>query len=426
MNRITKIYAWTVSALGLSAGVWSCVLFFKDAGGHPAAETIFLVGFILLCRCFPLKISDDYSIELSFISIVTIIMLRGPFAAAAMYLMTAPFVIEPAAGGGVESIFSRDIVQTCFNNANLIITILASGHVYELLGGRAAGLSLPECLLPLVGLVTASVLTNSLIMSLLCRFINGTKIIKTLVSGFAQFLPSILCAMPLGYFIALLLEKNSTYMAVLFILPLMLARYEFKLYIESKQLSYDIIETLTSAIEVKDHYTEGHSKRVAKISEQIARELRLSSKRVHTIKIAALLHDIGKIGIDERILNKPSGLTESEMSLVREHPEKSVQVIKNISNYGDIQSIILAHHERYDGTGYPNHLKKNDISLDAAIVSVADAFDAMTSDRPYRKGFSVAKAVDIIEEESGRQFDPRAARAIVELFDSGRLDAKPC
>ena len=94
--------------------------------------------------------------------------------------------------------------------------------------------------------------------------------------------------------------------------------------------------------------------------------------------------------------------------------------------YGDIKSIILAHHERYDGTGYPNHLKKNDISLDAAIVSVADAFDAMTSDRPYRKGFSVAKAVDIIEEESGRQFDPRAARAIVELFDSGRLDAKPC
>ena len=104
----------------------------------------------------------------------------------------------------------------------------------------------------------------------------------------------------------------------------------------------------------------------------------------------------------------------------------SVKVIKHISCFGDIQSIILSHHERYDGTGYPNHLKDGQIPLDAAIVSVADAFDAMTSDRPYRKGFSCEKAVEIIMSERGRQFEPRAADALVNLYTSGQLTGKAC
>ena len=422
MKKATVIYASLISAAGLAAGTMACVWFFMSGGYNPIGETLFLCALLALCRCLPLALNDECSLDMSFIALVTVVLVRGPIAGAALYMLTTPFTIETGENGKIIHIFNRMPIKTAFNTANLVLTILISGIFFELLHGSEYGTELPQCLLPLVVYVAVSMIVNSLIMSALCKFEMGMGIGKMLVNSFAQFLPSILCSAPIGYFIAMLMNgHNGIYIAILFILPLLLARYELKLYLDSKRQAYNIIETLTAAIEAKDQYTVGHSKRVADISELLAREMKFPDKRIGTIKIAALLHDIGKIGIDDAVLKKPGSLTDEEFSMIRRHPEKSVQIIKHIDYYGDIQTIIRSHHERYDGKGYPDGLAGDAVPIESCIISVADAFDAMTTDRPYRKGFELARAADIIIEESGKQFNPKVVAAFLSLYSEGAI-----
>ena len=133
----------------------------------------------------------------------------------------------------------------------------------------------------------------------------------------------------------------------------------------------------------------------------------------------ALLHDIGKIGISAKILDKPARLTDEEFSLIKEHPTKGFRIIEPIAAYKDVLPIILQHHERIDGKGYPQGLEGHKISMEAKIVAVADAFDAIVSDRPYRKGMSQPQAIEIMREEAGQQFDPSALEALIEVFKEG-------
>lgn len=422
MNKATKIYASAISIAGIAIGLVSCVCFFRDFGAEDVSEIVFLSVYLVLCRCLPLHVGNNVSIEFSFISVVTIILLRGPATAAALYLLTSVFVFDPQSDGRYVSILKGPPIKTCFNIANVVLTIAISGQFYFLAGGVPGNVELPDCIIPLFVCVGASMLANSFFMSLLQRFISGEKISKSLVMGFAQFLPSIFSAVPIGYYIATLLRSpNGFYTAALFVLPLLLARYGFKLYINSKQQAYSTIEALIAAVESKDHYTEGHSMRVAAISEQIARQLKLSGKTISVIKSAAVLHDIGKIGVSDLVLNKPGPLTAEETEEIKVHPEKSRRIVANIHFYGDIQPLILYHHERYDGRGYPAGLAGDNIPFGSAIIAVADAFDAMTTDRPYRRGFSFEHAANVIKEESGRQFNPEAAAALLELYQAGEL-----
>ncbi|EJR80245.1 hypothetical protein IKA_05677 [Bacillus cereus VD169] len=166
-------------------------------------------------------------------------------------------------------------------------------------------------------------------------------------------------------------------------------------------------------MELKDPYTRGHSERVANYATILARETNEyddnSLKQFHFI---CLLHDIGKIGIPDEILKKPSSLTEDEYNLIKAHPQLGSEVFKNISLIKGGEDIILSHHERWDGNGYPQKLKGNQIALCARIVAIADAFDAMTSSRAYRPVLSPEEAYKRIIKGSGTQFDP----SIVEIF----------
>jgi len=180
-----------------------------------------------------------------------------------------------------------------------------------------------------------------------------------------------------------------------------------------------ITEAMAAAIEAKDYYTHGHTSRVTEYSEAIAKKLGPKNikdvdnkKFFEDIRIASLLHDIGKIGVPESILNKEGGLDPEERKKINEHPMIGVNILQPIHELKTVLLGVKYHHERFDGNGYPEGLKADQIPLIAAIISVADSFDAMTSDRPYRKGFPREKAIDIIKQESGKQFDP----AIVEVF----------
>ncbi|MCK4511540.1 HD domain-containing protein, partial [bacterium] len=175
------------------------------------------------------------------------------------------------------------------------------------------------------------------------------------------------------------------------------------------------IKALAQALEAKDEYTQGHSARVAEESVNIARYLSLSDAEVQRVWLAGYLHDIGKIGIRETVLNKPGKLDEEEWDLIQQHPVVAGKILGPIPELSDIIDIIVHHHERYDGSGYPDGLDGSSIPLGARILSVADAYDALTSRRPYREALASEEAYRILEAAAGTQFDPVIARAFLDL-----------
>ncbi|MDE6727949.1 MAG: HD-GYP domain-containing protein, partial [Oscillospiraceae bacterium] len=201
-------------------------------------------------------------------------------------------------------------------------------------------------------------------------------------------------------------------------------------YIESiddkqKQLERVTLQTITTIaniIDAKDEYTKGHSYRVAEYSSMLAEELGYSKERVSNVKYIGLLHDIGKIGIPDAILNKPGKLTDNEYALMRKHAEIGGNILSGNNMIDGMDEGAKFHHERYDGRGYPMGLKGEDIPEMARIIGIADAYDAMTSNRVYRKRLSNEKVISEIRRCSGTQFDPKLAEIFVKMIESGRLE----
>ncbi len=425
MKKSTVAYAGTVSVLGMAAGIYGCYVFFSTLSARDPAEVLTLVLLLLLCRCLPLEIREGCAVEMSFIGVLTIFLLEGPETAAALYLLTTPLVVRPASGNPnkLMHIFNTPLIKTAFNAGNVMITIALSGMCFKALSVEIGSTQLPGVLLPVFLYVVIAMLVNSLLMAILLKLEAGVPVVQTMLGGLGQFLPNIVCAAPLGYFFAYLMQQNSgPYLTLLFLLPLLLARFSFKMLLDTKRQHYKVVKALTAAIEAKDPYTVGHSKRVESYSGLIAQKMHFSPRRVETIKTAALFHDIGKIGIGDTILNKPDRLTNEEYGEIKKHPDISVHILEDIDFYGDIRDIIRCHHERPDGRGYPDGCAGKDIPVAAKILAVADSYDAMTSDRPYRRGFSSEKAIEIIKQESGKQFDPDVVAVMVKLYDAGALN----
>ena len=177
----------------------------------------------------------------------------------------------------------------------------------------------------------------------------------------------------------------------------------------------EFIQSLSSAIDARDVYTSGHSRRVSAYAVAIAREMKLPAEETDIIREGALLHDVGKIGISDRILLKPGNLSPEEFELIRRHPLIGRRIIERVEGLSPYLDIVEMHHENYDGTGYPWQLAGNQIPRDARVIHVADAYDAMTSDRPYRKGMTPEQAVSILKANAGTQFDPDVVAAFVRL-----------
>jgi putative nucleotidyltransferase with HDIG domain len=171
------------------------------------------------------------------------------------------------------------------------------------------------------------------------------------------------------------------------------------------------LKALTAALETRDQETHGHSERVVTYSLRLGREYGLDSQRIKALEFGSLLHDIGKIGVPDSILRKPAKLTEQEWVRMREHPAHGQQILRGIHFLEGAARVVAQHHEKWDGSGYPLGLRNEDIDLCARIFSVADAFDAMTSDRVYRKGKSYEAAAQELDEWAGRQFDPKVVEA---------------
>jgi len=194
-----------------------------------------------------------------------------------------------------------------------------------------------------------------------------------------------------------------------------------RLYNELQETYLATIKAFVNTIEAKDPYTRGHTERVAEYATAIAEGMGLPPEEVETIRFGATLHDIGKLGVYEQILWKPTTLDEEEWRIVKSHPETGASILSGIKFLEEAIDIVRHHHERLDGRGYPDGLKGDELSLKARIACVADSFDAMISDRPYRDGLPIKEALIQMEQKSGTQFDPEITKTFVRLVRQGDI-----
>ncbi|HEY6008640.1 MAG TPA: HD domain-containing phosphohydrolase [Geobacteraceae bacterium] len=211
---------------------------------------------------------------------------------------------------------------------------------------------------------------------------------------------------------AFTIEKVAAQMAV----ALENARH----YEELRALFIGTITSLANTIDAKSPWTKGHSERVMRLAATIAEELGLDEEAVERVRFGGLLHDIGKIGVIEAVLEKPAQLSDDEFPPLRLHPEKGVAILAPIEQLQGVLPGILHHHEHYDGSGYPAGLKGEEIPLEARIITVADAFDAMISERPYKKGYALTAALEELRRCAGSQFDPRVVACLADYLDRAR------
>jgi putative nucleotidyltransferase with HDIG domain len=185
-----------------------------------------------------------------------------------------------------------------------------------------------------------------------------------------------------------------------------------RIYTDLKELLFGIIRALTAAIDAKDPYTSGHSERVARIAVRIAEELRMPPPKRSDLYLTGLLHDVGKIGIDDGVLKKCGPLTPEEFRKIQSHVEIGVTILRDLKKLHHILPGVRHHHESYDGTGYPDRLVGAEIPLEARILAVADSFDAMSSNRPYRRRLSLMQIDEILQKGRGQQWDPQVVDAL--------------
>lgn len=416
MSKGAKAYLSFISLSGLALLVYAGYQYFTSIDvtnlGLEIQQMICLIILCVCCCSLPIMISTKQQalLDISIISILAAVIVKGPFAAMVIYFISSLFVVKKL-NNKHQHIFNTPFVKTAFNTANLMISIFVPG---VLLFGNTGfqGELLPFVVLPAALFTILTFLLNSIVIMIF--FIINKKIkLSDASQTVKSILPNVLFAMPLAVLMAWLFNmEGGHWIAMIMLFPLLLARYAWSLYIESQVQHMRLIEAFVSSMEAKDHYTEGHSRRVSALAVQIARQLRFSNAKIKQIEIAALLHDIGKIGIEETILQKPNRLNLEEQKRIQEHPLIGVETVKRVGISEEITEMIRHHHERYEGGGYPDGLDYTKVSFEAYILGVADAFDAMTSDRPYRTAMSTHVAMTILEKESGKQFHPEVVRAM--------------
>jgi HD superfamily phosphohydrolase YqeK len=335
------------------------------------------------------------------------VVLVGPWGAAIVGLVSAFSLrrgLNPA--------------QRVFNGAMYALSAYAAGRVYLALGGTV-GIpphdSFPQIIGPFVGAAAAHIVVNygmvGVVLWLTSGGESGRRLLNLRLSlpdlGYAVF----------GLLIAALWSVVGAFAAILVLIPLFVARWAIAQFANQQRAYEATLRVLCQAVETKDFYTRGHSERVSRGSVMIARAIGMRPERVEAIRYAGMLHDVGKLGVPTKVLQKTGKLTEEEYAAIQLHPMRGLEIIKEIGFLDEALAGIMHHHERIDGCGYPMGLAGDEIPEFARVLAVADAFDAMTSTRSYRGARSIAEAITELHNCSGTQFDPAFVDALVAAVD---------
>lgn len=386
---------------------------------------LFFIVLSIIAESLLILTPEDQALSVGFpISLAAVLIFGVPEAAWIGCLGVMLRVINK--DGKRYHILNCPFYKVLFNGANIALSTGLSGLLYEKLGGTPGQINLNNLILPILACLICFIAINTITMSLLLAFSSKESFINIWSKNIMWVIKEYFALAPLGIFMAIAYSNSGILGAVMFFGPLLLARYSFKLYVDMKRIYLDTVKSLSAAIEAKDPYTKGHSMRVSQYACSLAEKVGLPQKQMETLKIAAMLHDIGKIGIDESILNKPERLTEDEYEKIKQHPEIGVKIIQEINFLKEASIIIQNHHERIDGTGYPQGIKGKDINIEAAILSIADVFDALTSERPYRSSLSLAEAIEVLNNGRGTQFDSKLVDIFIKMINNGEEMMRAC
>jgi diguanylate cyclase (GGDEF)-like protein/putative nucleotidyltransferase with HDIG domain len=326
--------------------------------------------------------------------------------------------------------------RTLYSMASLVLTVKAAGWAYSLLGGTSdAPFSVLAITKPLVGAATTYFVFNTLLIATAVGLSTRQSIARVWNENFLWSAPSYFVGALAAAIAATVISHGGYWMASLAAAPLYLTYRTYKVYmgrIQDQQrhvaqvsdLHLATIEALALAIDAKDQTAQSHIRRVQVYAAGLARALGMPDNEIQGVKTAALLHDIGKLAVPEHILSKPGPLTQEEFQKIRIHPQVGAEIISGVPFPYPVAPLILSHHERWDGKGYPAGLKGDEIPLGARILSVVDYFDALMSERPYHKAMSLEAAVGLLRQESGKALDPRVVTTFIDMYATLAAEAE--
>lgn len=311
-----------------------------------------------------------------------------------------------------------------FNRGQLALSASAAGVAYVLAGGRPGVILLPEGIPAMLAAGVAYFVVNASFVVGGSALLRGVPFWQTWKANYKWVTPNLLGLVPLGAVLAQLYLQVGAASLVLAVLPLLVARQSFQRYVEVREAYVQAMAALTSALDAKDAYTRGHCDRVAELARAIGQELHLPEDKLELLAHVGRLHDVGKIGIRDAVLKKPGIFTPGEYGEMQMHVVLGAEIVERISLLGEGTKWVLHHHERFDGTGFPAGLRGQEIPLGARIIAVADAYDALTSDRPYKKALGREEAMAELRRCAGTQFDPELVEVLAKLV--GAAPARAC
>ena len=353
---------------------------------------------------------------------------QSAWSASSSATLAAVVMLGPlgAALVGVTSLLSMRrglyVAQRAFNAAMYTLSAFAAGQTYLTLGG-AVGVpqksSFPGIIAPFAAAAAVHVVVNHGLLSGMLLLLPPPESARRARLGvhLPLLLVSDLGFATLGLLIAALWSLVSIFAAVLVLIPLFVARWAIGQF-AAQERAYDAtMAALCQAVETKDFYTRGHSERVSRGAAMLARQVGMHAERVEAIRYAGMLHDVGKLGVPTKVLQKTGPLTEEELAAIQLHPMRGLEIVRQIGFLEEALAGIMHHHERVDGKGYPLGLARDEIPEFARVIAVADAFDSMTSTRSYRGARRIDEAIAELRKWSGTQFDPVLVDAFVRALD---------
>jgi len=364
---------------------------------------------LLAAEALPVPLPRGGTMTVASILDIGAIILFGPWVAGALDLLTA----LPA-----QLFILRNRPGAAALNAGLYAsTTVVAGSAYLAAGGSLGAPNIGRDWLPLLLAGSLYYALNTGWVSLILGARARESALAIWRQHFRDGLPQHVLSLGFGLLFAQVRVAAGLSGVFLLALPVLFARYALRLYADLRNDLVSFVRALSVALDAVDPYTHDHSVRVADYSVRVARQLGLGPSEVETIRYAALVHDIGKIAQRPEVIRKPEGLSDEERRLMMRHPEAGARIIGQIRALKDAARMVRTHHWRPDGKGYPAGLSEADVPLGARIIHVCDAFDAMTSDRPYRKGLPVPQALAELTRHAGSQFDGEIVEALVLMHD---------
>ncbi|MEX2236970.1 MAG: HD domain-containing phosphohydrolase [Dehalococcoidia bacterium] len=339
---------------------------------------------------------------------------------AAILLLPAPWALATAGGGILvgEAMRRGHPLQFVFGVAETVVEVAAAAMIYYLLQADGVGSgTAAEINLLAIGLAAVAVYAlNVVLVDTIIALTIGFGSLRWSVSRHRVDLPQQVALYFLGLFAALTAYHYPLTLAFLAI-PASVVYISLRDGQFLRRGAQETLESLADIVDLRDHYTFEHSTRVANLARAVAGEMKLNPDQIEAVYTGARIHDVGKIGIKGEVLLKEGPLSDDDWREMKTHPELGATLVSKFPDYISAAQYVLAHHERFDGRGYPNKLKGKDIPLGARIISVADCFDAMTSKRPYRSALDIAVTIAEIRRNAGKQFDPECVAALINVLN---------